>query len=79
MTMILQELLKGKVLSSSDWMYSNTNQYFNDLKKRGIELVEVWKPNKTNKGKHKERKLYQSIENIRNAEKLLKQLRGVNI
>ena len=44
------------------------------MKKEGIELVEVWKPNDTNKGKHKERSLHQNIENIKRAELYLKRL-----
>ncbi|SFV58377.1 hypothetical protein MNB_SM-7-1335 [hydrothermal vent metagenome] len=73
---ILSQLLEGKRLSSKDMFISNSNQYFVQIKKHGIELIEVWKPNITNKGKHKERRLHQSIENIRRAEAYLKKLKG---
>ena len=55
----------------------NSNQYFAILKKHGIELVEVWKPNLTNAGKHKERSLHQTIDNIERAKKYLEALQGV--
>ena len=45
---ILIDLLDGKGLVSSDKHYSNTNQYFNNIKKRGIELVEIQVQNKHN-------------------------------
>ena len=77
MASILKELLKGKTQSSTDLRHSNTNQYFRQIKKQGIELVEVWKPNIYNSGKHKERKLYQSIENIKRTEELLMSLQGI--
>lgn len=54
----------------------NSNQYFCIIKNQGIELVEVWKPNLTNRGKHLERRLHQSIENINKANEYLKRLRG---
>ena len=73
---VLTLLLEGKKLSSNDMFMSNSNQYFVQLKKQGIELIEVWKPNETNKGKHKERRLHQSIENIKRAEAYLNKLLG---
>ena len=76
MITILTLLLEGKKLSSNDMFMSNSNQYFVQLKKNGIELIEVWKPNSTNKGKHKERRLHQSIENIKRAEAYLNRLLG---
>jgi hypothetical protein len=76
MITLLTLLLEGKTLSSNDTFASNTNQYFNKMKKDGIELVEVWKPNDTNKGKHKERSLHQSIDNIKRAEAYLNKLLG---
>ena len=75
---IMQELLNGGVSSSIDAIASNRNQYYGTIKKQGIELVEVWKPNLTNKGQHKERRLHQTIENIKRAEAYLNKLLGKN-
>jgi len=75
---IMQELLNGGVSSSIDAIASNRNQYYGTIKKQGIELVEVWKPNLTNKGQHKERSLHQTIENIKRAEAYLNKLLGKN-
>lgn len=75
---ILQELLDGKSVTSIDAICSNRNQYFRTIKKKNIELIEVWKPNFYNKGQHKERRLFQSIDNINRAKKYLCELRGVN-
>ena len=74
---ILQELLNGKVMRSSDQFIVNSNQYFATIKKHGIELVEVWKPNLTNAGRHKERSLHQTLENINRAKKYLEELQGI--
>jgi len=71
---ILTLLLEGKALSSNDVFASNSNQYFGQIKKQGIELIEVWKPNATNRGQHKERRLHQSIKNIKRAEAYLSKL-----
>ncbi len=76
---ILTELLDGKILTSSDKRWVNTNQYFKTIKENGIELIEVWKPNKTNRGRHKERRLNPSIENIRRAEAYLMKLQGIKV
>jgi len=73
---IMQELLNGGVSSSIDAVASNRNQYYGTIKKQGIELVEVWKPNLTNKGQHKERSLHQTIDNIKRAEAYLNKLLG---
>ena len=73
---IMQELLKGGVSTSIDAIASNRNQYFGTIKKQGIELVEVRKPNLANKGTHKERSLHQTIENIKRAEAYLNKLLG---
>ncbi len=73
---ILTLLLEGKRLSSNDMFASNSNQYFVQIKKQGIELIEVWKANDTNRGKHKERRLHQSIDNIKRAEAYLCKLLG---
>ena len=70
-------LLAGQKVVSRDRLMSNTNQYFGTIKKHGIELVEVWKPNLTNAGKHKERSLHQTIGNIDKAKKYLEALQGV--
>jgi len=72
----MQELLNGGVSSSIDAIASNRNQYYGTIKKQGIELVEVWKPNLTNKGTHKERSLHQTIENIKRSEAYLNKLLG---
>lgn len=76
MIVILMDLLDGKPVTSIDAIASNRNQYFRTIKKEGIELIEVWKPNLHNKGRHKERRLYQSIENIRRAKSFLRRLKG---
>ena len=73
---ILTLLLEGKRLSSNDMFASNSNQYFVQIKKQGIELIEVWKANDTNRGKHKERRIHQSIDNIKRAEAYLCKLLG---
>ena len=73
---ILKELLAGKRLSSIDMRYSNTNQYFNQLKRMGIELIEKWEDNSNNSGQHKERWLNPTPSNIKKAKNLYKILRG---
>ena len=74
---ILKLLLAGETVKSSDRLASNSNQYFSTIKKNSIELVEVWKPNLTNIGRHKERSLHQTIRNIERAKKYLKALQGI--
>jgi len=74
----LKKLLEGETMSSIE-NAKNSNQYFNTIKNNGIELIEVWKPNLTNSGRHKERRLHQSIENIKRAEKYLSILMGKSI
>ncbi len=73
---VLKKLLAGETLSELP-PAKNSNQYFATIKKHGIELVEVWKPNLTNSGTHKERSLHQTIENIERAKKYLEALQGV--
>lgn len=73
---IMQELLSGGISTSIDAKASNRNQYYRTIKKQGIELVEVRKPNLTNKGTHKERSLHQTIKNIKRAEIYLNKLLG---
>lgn len=75
---ILTLLLEGKKLSSNDVFASNTNQYFGQIKKQGIELIEVWKSNDANRGQHKERSLHQTIENIKRADVYLDRLLRVS-
>ena len=70
-------LLAGEAVISKDRLASNSNQYFGTIKKNGIELVEVWKTNLTNAGRHKERSLHQTIDNIERAKKYLEALQGV--
>ena len=74
--LILQRLLKGEKMASIDTEYANSNQYYVRIKKLGIELIEVWFPNKTNSGRHKERWLNPTIENIQKAKDLLKLLKA---
>lgn len=74
---ILKNLLDGQSLTSSDYHIVNTNQYFRTIKKNGIELIEVWENNRFNSGKHKVRRLNQSLENIRRAEMYLSSLTGI--
>ena len=71
---ILNGLLKGKKLSSIDIKASNSNQYFCTIKNNGIELIEVKKPNLTNKGYHLERRLNLTQKNINKAKKYLQKL-----
>lgn len=73
---ILTQLIEGKSLCSSDIMASNSNQYFNQIKNNNVELIEVWKPNIKNAGKHKERSLKQTEENIKRANDYLNSLLG---
>jgi len=70
---ILQKLLNGETLISSDVFASNTNQYFGHIKDQGIELVE-W--NDPTKGRHLNRKLNVTDENIARAKKYLHKLVG---
>ena len=70
----LKLLLEGQAVSSIDQRASNSNQYFSTIKKHGIALIEVWTPNRTNSGRHKERSLHQTPENIERAEKYLEKL-----
>jgi len=72
----LKGLLHGDKLSELP-PAKNSNQYFATIKKHGIELVEVWKPNLTNAGKHKERSLHQTLDNIERAKKYLEALQGI--
>jgi len=75
---ILKLLLDGKALSSLKGA-KNFNQYPSIIKKHGIALVEVWKPNLTNSGRHKERSLHQTIENIERAKQYLYKLQGLKV
>jgi len=72
----LKELLDGKTLSGIP-NAKNSNQYFATIKKHGIELVEGWKPNLINNGRHKERSLHQTLENIERAKRYLESLQGM--
>lgn len=74
---MLKQLLNGEVLTSIDRLASNSNQYFKTIKGNGIALVEVWTPNLTNSGRHKERSLHQTIDNIKRAKKYLESLQGI--
>jgi len=70
---ILQKLLDGETLISSDVFASNTNQYFGQIKDQGIELIE-W--NDPTEGKHLKRRLNMSEKNIERAEAYLNKLLG---
>ena len=76
---ILRRLLNREILSSIDIKASNSNQYFCTIKNNGIELIEVNKPNLTNRGYHLERRLNPSEANVKRAEKYLKKLLGVKL
>lgn len=71
----LTKLLKGERLSFIHGA-KNSNQYFNIVKNYGIELIEVWKPNLLNSGKHKERRLNFTEDNVKLAQSYLERLRG---
>ena len=75
---ILIDLLDGKGLVSSDKHYSNTNQYFPKIKKRGIELVEIQVQNEHNNQNHLKRFLAKSEENIKKAKDFLDYLAYCN-
>ena len=70
---ILQKLLDGETLISSDVFASNTNQYFGHIKDQGIELIE-W--NDPIEGRHLKRKLNLNEKNIERAEAYLNKLLG---
>jgi len=73
---ILSDLLEGKKLASIDIRASNSNQYFCTIKNHSIELIEVNKPNLTNRGYHLERRLNPTNKNIEKAKKYLDKLVG---
>lgn len=75
---ILSDLLNGKRLASIDIRASNSNQYFGTIKNNGIELIEVRKPNLTNRGYHLERRLNLSDDNSQKAEDYLNKLKGIS-
>ncbi|WP_157278592.1 hypothetical protein [Aliarcobacter butzleri] len=74
---ILTQLLESKKLSSIDIRASNSNQYFCTIKNNGIELIEVMKPNLTNRGYHLERRLNLSDDNLNKARQYLDKLKGI--
>jgi hypothetical protein len=76
---ILSDLLEGQRLASMDIRASNSNQYFCTIKNNGIELIEVTKPNLTNKGHHLERRLNTSDENVEKAKMYFDQLKGIKV
>jgi len=71
----LEKLLKRETLSCIE-AAKNSNQYFHVIKNNGIALVEVWKPNLVNRGRHLERSLSFTDENVRNVKEYLKRLKG---
>lgn len=72
----LNKLLDGETLSFIQGA-KNSNQYFCTIKNQGIELIEVWKPNLFNQGKHLARRLNLTAENIERAESYLYSLQGI--
>ena len=72
----LQKLLNEKKLSDVEGA-KNSNQYFCTIKNNGIELIEVWKPNLTNRGRHLERRLNLTDVNIKKANDYLNRLKGI--
>lgn len=68
---ILKRLVEGETLKSSDFFYSNSNQYFCELKAEGIGLKEEFVKNKRNRGLHKARSLERSPQNLARAKELL--------
>lgn len=74
---ILTQLLESKKLSSIDIRASNSNQYFCTIKNNGIELIEVMKPNLTNRDYHLERRLNLSDDNLNKAKQYLDKLKGI--
>lgn len=72
---ILQKMLQGETVISSDVFASNTNQYFVQIKDQCIELIE-W--NEPTEGKHLKRKLNMTDENIARAKKYLNKLLGIS-
>lgn len=73
---ILGRLLEGETLCSSDFYYSNSNQYFGKIKDDGVELIEVRKPNKHNRGYHLARTLKRDPKNLKRAMELHKKYLG---
>jgi len=71
---ILHDLIQGHKLTSTDRNTVNTNQYFKTIKDKGIVLVEEWKPNKSNQGRHKLRSLHRDPANVTRAKKFLLKL-----
>ena len=78
LTKILHDLIQGQKLTSIDRNSSNTNQYFKTIKDNGIHLVEEWKPNQENQGRHKERSLHRDHDNVTRAKKFLLRLENKN-
>ena len=74
LTRILHDLIQGQKLTSIDRSSSNTNQYFKTIKDNGIHLIEEWKPNLENQGRHKERSLHRDPENVTRAKNFLLRL-----
>jgi hypothetical protein len=74
---ILTDLVNGKKLASIDIRASNSNQYFCTIKNNGVELIEVRRPNLTNKGNHLERRLNLTADNLEKAKDYLEKLKGI--
>lgn len=69
---ILKEFLQGEILTAQGDKYgTNSNQYFCDIKKAGIELIEWWEPNRNKRGRHLMRQLKQTPDNVKAAKALL--------
>jgi len=66
---ILQDLINGKSVTFADYNVSNPNQYFRTIKNNGIELIEKWRANQNNRGRHLLRSLKKDLENMERAKK----------
>ena len=73
---ILKDLIAGKTLTSSDIRASNSNQYFMKIKNHNIQLIEEIIPSE---GKHKQRSLEPSEENLVRADEYLNSLLGKKV
>ena len=71
---VLQDLINGKSVTFADYRVSNPNQYFKTIKDNGIVLIELWKRNQNNNGKHLLRSLKQELDNKQKAKKYLQRL-----
>ena len=69
---LLTYLLEGKSITAFTVPASNSNQYIDQIKNAGINLIETYEPNLNRGGRHKVRSLHQSPENVKRAKAYLK-------